>query len=371
MKRSRAAGLIAAGFVAPSVSARAQGTAPYKIGVTWPLTGPFAPSGAEFLKGPQLAVEDVNAAGGIKGRPIQLAIEDSQGSPQAGVAAYRKLVQVDGVQCIQSIFTNVVTAQIPLADDLKIPTMGSMEAPGLFNNREFSFSHAPTWDKNLPLMVNYWKANGTKRIYGLLANSSLGAIQSPALKAKVAELGGEYAESLLDPNQTDFRGVLERVRAANPQVVMLTGQGSTTEANAIKQMRELGINAQVWAFSNVYTVKSFRDAVGPYSEGLVFAGINLDPNNPISNPFVRKYRSALGFIPAYPAGECYDIIRMFAYAIGKGGYNAEAIRNVIANLKGEVTSVLGNKIMMGSDHYSVFSNAALWRVKAGKLVKLG
>ena len=56
-------------------------------------------------------------------------------------------------------------------------------------------------------------------------------------------------------------------------------------------------------------------------------------------------------------------------AIGKAGYNGEAIRGAIAGLRGEVTSVIGNKIVMGSDHYSVFTNAGLFRVKAGKLVK--
>jgi branched-chain amino acid transport system substrate-binding protein len=298
MKRSRAAAVLASSLALPPVAALAQGAAPYKIGVTWPLTGPFAAIGAEFLKGSQIAVEDVNAAGGVKGHRLQLLIEDSQGTPQGGVAAMRKLVQVDGVQAIQTIFTNVVTAQIPLADELKIPTLGSLEAPGLFAKSEYSFSHAPTWDKNLPLMAAYWKDHGIKRVYGLLANSSLGQLQSPALRAKVAELGGEYGESFLDPGSTDYRGVLERVRASNAQIVMLTGQGNLVEANAIKQARELGLTAQLWSFSNSYSAKSFRDAVGPYAEGLVFGGIYLDPNNPASNPYTVFTTNAIWRVKA-------------------------------------------------------------------------
>jgi branched-chain amino acid transport system substrate-binding protein len=368
MKRSRATTLLTAGLALPS-AARAQGNAPYKIGVTWPLTGPFAGIGGEFLKAGQIGVDDINAAGGVRGRKLQLLIEDSAGTPQLGVAAMRKLVQVDGVQLIWTIFTNVVTAQIPLSDELKVPTMGSLEAPGLFARSEYSFSHAPTWDKNLPLMASYWKGHDIKRVYGLLTNSSMGALQSPACKAAATQAGAEYGESLLDPNLTDFRGVLERARAANPQIILLTGQGSAIEANAAKQARELGINAELWSLSNSYSAKSFRDVVGPYGEGMVFGGLSLDPNNPASNGFARKFRAAVGYLPYPPAAECYDIMKIYAWAIGKAGYNAAAMRDAIATMKG-VPSVLGGTITMGSDHYSVFNNMAIWRVKAGKLVKI-
>jgi hypothetical protein len=62
------------------------------------------------------------------------------------------------------------------------------------------------------------------------------------------------------------------------------------------------------------------------------------------------------------------VIKIFAYAIDRAGYNGPAIRDVIANLKG-LPSVLGSSITMGPDHYTIFTTAALWRVKAGKLVK--
>jgi branched-chain amino acid transport system substrate-binding protein len=370
MKRSRATGLLSAGLALSPFAARAQGNAPYKLGVTWPLTGPFAGVGAEFLKGGQIATEDINAAGGIKGRKLQLLIEDSAGTPQGGVAAYRKLVQVDGVQAIWTIFTNVVTAQIPLSDELKIPTMGSLEAPGLFTRSEYSFSHAPTWDKDLPLMVTYWKSHNIKRVYGLLTNSAMGALQSPAVKAAVTQMGGEYNESLLDPNVTDFRGVLERVRAANPQVVLMTGQGSSIEATALKQGRELGIGADFWNLGNSLASKTFRDTIGPFSERMVVGGLSLDPSNPATNAYARKFRAALGYLPTYPSAECYDVVKIFAWAIDKAGYNGPAIRDAIATMKG-VPSVLGGTITMGSDHYSVFTNIGLWQVKSGKLVKIG
>jgi branched-chain amino acid transport system substrate-binding protein len=366
MKRARATALISAAGLAP-LAAPAQTNAPYKLGVTWPQTGPFAAVSVDYLKGAQFAVDDVNAAGGIKGRKLELVVEDSAGTPQGGITAMRKLAQVDGVQALMTIFTNVVTAQIPLADQLKIPAISTVESPGLFNHSEYSFSHAPTWGATTPQMLAYWKSHNMTRIYGFLTNSAIGLLQSAALQKGVPASGGTYAEALLEPDATDLRGQIERARAANAQVIVLTGQGSAVEALAVKQIRELGLKAQIWAFGQSYTSKVYHDAVGPYGEGLVMGGLYLDPN--ISNAFARRYRAEVGYIPSYIAGEWYDIVKMYAYAIGKAGYNGEAIRNAIATLKG-VPSVLGGTITMGADHYSEFGAAGLWLVKSGKLVRL-
>ena len=81
MKRARAAALISTAALAP-FGARAQTNAPYKLGVTWPQTGPYAAVSVDYLKGAQFAVDDVNAAGGIKGRKLQLVVEDSAATPQ-------------------------------------------------------------------------------------------------------------------------------------------------------------------------------------------------------------------------------------------------------------------------------------------------
>jgi branched-chain amino acid transport system substrate-binding protein len=366
MKRSRAVAVITSLPAIAPLAVRAQG-ATYKIGVTYPLTGPFAGIATDFLKGAEFAIEDINKAGGVKGRHLQLVTEDTAGTPQGGVSAMRKVVQVDGVQAILTIFTNVVTAQIPLADELKIPTLSTVESPGLFANSQYSFSHAPTWATTLPLMTAYWKAHNVKHVYGLLTNSAIGALQSSKLKTVVADSGADYAEALLDPNGTDFRGAITRARDAGAQVILITGQGTTVEANCVKQIKELGLNAQIWSFGQNYTSKAFHDAVGPYAEGMILGGLYLDPN--VSNKFARTFRDKVGYIPAYIHGEVYDIIKMFAFAIGKAGYNGEAIRSAIATMKG-VPSVLGGTITMGPEHYSEFGATGLWQVKAGKLVRV-
>jgi len=86
----------------------------------------------------------------------------TQGNPQGGVAAMRKVAEIDHVLLVLSVYTNIVTAQIPLATDLKMPTLTTTEAPGLMANAPYSFAHAATFGAYLPLLQRYWKANGVK-----------------------------------------------------------------------------------------------------------------------------------------------------------------------------------------------------------------
>src|SRR4051794_3652108 len=88
--------------------------APYKIGVTYPLSGPSGSWGQLLVPAIEIGVQHLNEGGGVNGHPLALVVEDSKGSPEGAVSSMRKVVQVDGVQVIMTIFSNVVSAQIPL-----------------------------------------------------------------------------------------------------------------------------------------------------------------------------------------------------------------------------------------------------------------
>ena len=137
--------------MAPFARARAQQAsgAPYKIGVTYPLSGPQGAWGQLIVPAIEIAVQHVNAAGGVNGRPLALVVEDSKGNPEAAVSAMRKVVQVDGVQAILTIFTNVVSAQMPLAQQFKVPLLSPVEAPGLTAKSDhWVFAHSSLLSRN-------------------------------------------------------------------------------------------------------------------------------------------------------------------------------------------------------------------------------
>jgi branched-chain amino acid transport system substrate-binding protein len=353
--------------LATAGSAQTTGHEPYKIGVTFPLTGPLANSASLYLPAAQIAVDQINKAGGINGHPLQLAVEDSQGAPEAGIAAMRKLVQVDGVQAILTIFTNVVSAQIPLAEQVKVPFLCTVETDALRNKSPWAFQHAATIDNKGKLFGQYWRDHNVKRVYGLVVNNSAGPFFSAVAKAAATAAGADYQESAFNDGDSDYRGLVARVKEYRPDGVYIAELGGLSGELLTRQLREGGVTALVYMPGIFYDEPAWRAGVGGYIGSIVESGLRFDPRT--SGPFVADYRAKLGHDPTYQAGEQYDIIKMFAAAIARSSYNGEAIRNALATLKG-VPSVFGGTITMDSSNYSVPSGDGLWQVQNGRLVKV-
>lgn len=345
----------------------AQGSSPYKLGVTFPLTGPFANNAAEYLTAINIARDDINNQGGIKGHPLSLIVEDTQASPQGGVAAFRKVTEVDGVQVVISVYTNVVTAQIPLADQLKIPNISTIESPGVATKGQYSFSHAPQYSNIVPIERAYWQKKRYRRIFMLVVNNALGQIVSPIVRGAVESIGAQYGEAQFNLGDTDYRGIIARAKDFNPDIIIVQGGGGVDEAIVIKQLRELNLNQQLFTLANNYREPIWRNTVGPYAEGMILGGPNLDTT--VVPSFAHAFKQKMGYVPGYQPAEQYDLTRIIAYAIGKVGYDGPRIRDVIATLKNFPT-VMGGTISMASDHYTRMP-LGLWLVRHGELVKVG
>lgn len=368
MYRKRFASLLALAPVALAAPAAAQtptGT-PYKIGMTFPLTGPLASSGILYVPAAQVAVNEINRSGGIDGHPLQLVVEDTQGTPQGGVASMRKLVEVDGTQAIISIYTNVVTAQIPLAAQLKVPFLCPAQAPDLMNKSDYSFAHAETIPETVALYREHWRRAHIKRLYQLVPNNAVGPYFSSEVKAAAATIGAVYGESVFNYGEGDYRGLVARVKDFNPDAIMLAVQGGIDDTLIVKQLRESGVTVPIGLSANFYEEPAWRAGIGEYVQGVILAGVTIDPV--AGKRFVGDYVIATGHSPGPVAAEVYDMANMIAWAIRRGGYGGEAIARELAVLKG-VPSVLGGTIAMDADHYSPATNA-LFVVRSEKLVRL-
>jgi branched-chain amino acid transport system substrate-binding protein len=357
--------LLAAATALVPLAGASQSATPYKIGMTFPLTGPLASVSTEYIPGAQLAAEDINRHGGVKGHPIQIVVEDTQSTPQGGVAAMRKLVEVDGVQAIVTIYTNVVTAQMPLADQLKVPTLSNILTPGLVSRSQFSFVHQATMESVSPVLERFWRAHHVKRVYGIFSDNAFGQQFAPLARATAERAGAAFAVGFLDLTVSDYRGVAVRAKEFNPDAFFIAAQGGQAETTAIRQLRELGLTVPMYNAAVFYQERSWREAVGAYSEGMYFAGVAVPDG--IAHAFIAGYRAKTGFNPDYNAAQEYDIVKLFADAIAKSSYNGQAIRNVLATSTG-VPSVFGGTISMGPDHYTVTSSVGLWQVRKGRLV---
>ena len=339
----------------------------YTIALTVPLTGPLAANTAEYTPGAEIAVAEMNKAGGIRGHHVNLIVEDSQATPQGGVTAMRKVVQVNGALGVITIYTNVTTAEMPLADQLKVPLLAAVESPGVMGRSPFSFAHASRFTLVQPLLRDYWRKTHVKRVFAFLGNNAQGNAYSPLVRATAQDVGAEYSEALINLGDADFRGVIVRAKEFNPDAIFINTSGSSAETTTIRQIRELGMTTQLFEDSNFFQSQAWRNAVGPYSEGMVFGGLNVDPTHAAA--FVKAYRERTGHPPGYVPALFYDMVKMLAYAIGKSPSNPEEQRAALEHLSG-VPSIFGGSITMGPDHYTVNSSVALWQVKLGREVRI-
>jgi branched-chain amino acid transport system substrate-binding protein len=340
------AGALALGCPAVVRAQQASGE-PYKIGVTYPLSGPQGAWGQLIVPAIEIAVQHANAAGGVNGRPLSLVVEDSKGNPEAAVSAMRKVVQVDGVQAILTIFTNVVSAQMPLAQQLKVPLISPVEAPGLTaKSGGWVFAHSSLLSRNLPPLEAYWKQKGVKKLFCFLPNTPIAPYGSGQFKEAAQRLGASYEEVLYKLGDTDFRGLIVRARAFAPDAIVIFGHGTPDEGLIMKQARELGVTTQIYTPSATPTVKSYREAAGKAIEGVIYSGFKYDPA--AAKPLIDAYRAKLGFDPDFAALEVYDMINMVAGGIKANGYTGEGIRKHIAELK-DFKSIGGGLVTMDSE----------------------
>lgn len=365
------AAFLAVLLVASPSAAYAQGKpanlAPYKIGLTYPLTGPFATNAQYLQPAIGLAADEINRGGGVKGHPLQFVQEDTQATPAGGIEAMRKVAQVDGVQAVMTIYTNVVLAQVPLADQLHVPTLSPAETPGIFDRSQYSFAHSSRQVNVLTDLAKFWKARHFQRVYAYFSNNAQGQSLQPVVRSLVEGYGGTYGDALVNVTDSDFRGIATRAKDFNPDMILVNLQGAITETTLIKQLREVGVKAPLTESAVFYDSKYWRDGVGPYSEGMYFAGISVDPT--AGRAFIHNYTAKVGYPPDYVAGEVYDMVHILAYVIGKVGYNGPAIRDALAGLKNFPT-VFGSTISMQDDHRTLFHKIGLFQVRRGRLIPI-
>lgn len=362
-----AAALVLSLPAAGLAQAKAAAGSPYKIGLTYPLTGPFATNAQTYMPAIDLAVADVNRHGGVNGHPLQIVAEDTQGTPAGGVEAMRKVVQVDGVQAVMTIYTNVVEAQIPLADQLHVPALSPAETPGLLDRAQYSFAHSSRLGDELSFVGKYFKQSGVKRVYAFWSNNAMGQIASPYERKVVEEYGGAFNDALVNLTDTDFRGIAERAKAFNPQFIIVNLQGALVETTLIKQLRETGITTPIIDPAVFYAAKYWREGVGPYAEGLYFAGITVDPA--VGKDFIHQYYLKTGAGPDYVSGEVWDMVHILAAGIAKVGYDGPKLRDYLATLK-DFPTVFGGTVSMQADHRTKFHRLGLYQVRHGKLVTI-
>ena len=315
---------------------------PVVVGVSGPLTGQYAQYGADWRRGFDLALDEINNSGGINGRPLAYRFEDTQSDPRQAVAVAQKFVADPAVIAELGDFSSAASmGASPIYQRGRLVQFGFTNShPDFTRGGDYMWSNAPNQADDMPVLANYAAKLGLRRLALAYINSDWGRT-SQDLFAKAA--GTVVASEAYLPNEQDFRSLLVRLRDAGPDGLVLISYYPDA-ALLMRQARDSGLTQPVVAAGSVYSPK-FLELAGPAAEG-VYTNTNFFPDDPrtVVQRFVAAYRAKEHALPGFYAARGYDAMMLVATVMRQFGPTRQgvhdgllAVRDVPSVLFGSVT----------------------------------
>jgi branched-chain amino acid transport system substrate-binding protein len=336
-------------FSGNALAQPAQGE-PYRIGIILPMTGSTADYGTDFNRGALLAEEEINAAGGINGRPIKLVHGDSKNSAKDGVAEFKRLVEVEKLPAIISTMTGVIIPQFPVSRETATPMMcvGAI-TPEIRKGGATVFSNYPLADDEEKEIAEYIVNRlGQKTVAIIYENSAYGKTLSAIFIEEFKKLGGTIlAEEVIEKGGRDFRSQITRIGATKPPVTV--AYAYYAEGGLIvRQAAELGVKTQFISHGSIQN-NSFAEIAGPAADGFISGSPSWDDSAPQVKAYLDTYKKKYSKDSDLYGPYFYDAVKLYAEAIKRGGYTKEGIIKGLKDIK-DFQGVVGK---MGFDRSNV------------------
>jgi branched-chain amino acid transport system substrate-binding protein len=340
--------------------AMAQDKTPLVIGAVQPLTGPVSIDGMSVVYGIKIAMERINAEGGVLGRPIQMAIEDGKGDPVESVNAVEKLIRRDKVPAIIGCWASSATlAAMPIVKRNQIPLLvETSTAPMITDQKnEWVFRFTSHNDVDGALMEQYLVPKlGFKKAAYLAVNNDWGRSMANAVTKMMEKTGGkvlfvEYASVA----ETNFTPMLTRIKSSEADTLFITTSIQSV-AMILKQLRELGIKMNCFVTSAIPAEKVIDIAGKEASEGTYFFNRYVAYAPPKgkegeNQKLMEAYQKIFpGKVPDMYVAFGYDALYIMADAIKRAGEpKAAKIREAL-----EKTDFFGltGRVKFDANHHS-------------------
>ena len=299
----------------------------YRIGVMESVTGPGETYGNVAVQAKQMAVEEINAAGGVNGRMLELIVEDSKCAAQDSITAYKKLTEVDGVKIILGTScSGAMLGAAPLAEqDGVVLFSGLATNPDIASAGDYIFRTAMN-DLQLGMDTgNVMWADGIRTVATMTEATDYAEGVRRTSVEQFEKLGGQVvAAEAYSSDVTDFRSQLTKLIGANPGALHVAAQSEFNGGTIVKQVRELGYEGPIYA-EVVVVGATALDIAGDAATGLKAITAELDPANPRSGEVLTNFKSRYGYItlPWY-MGSAYDDVHIAAECLKQTGDDQDA-----------------------------------------------
>lgn len=350
------------------------------IGALYAMTGGGSFYGEVMSAGAQLAVDEVNAEGGVEGWEFNLAIEDHEsGSADAAVSGARKLIDVDGASVMLSSFTAPTVAVHALTKENGILLLNGggigdelIGKDGLYNTRMLGAQLMPGL---IEWAATEYDADSFAVIHW---NDAAGRAINESVEGTCAEIGCEVVAS--EPHEIDernFSPMLARIAASEADVLVIGSYGNDV-GHILDQAQRQGLNLP--AIGNEWTPDA-QEVAGEAMEGYVAVLDTFDPDQPANESaeeFVSAHESENDEPPEFYGANYYELVRMvipelIRLAVAEGqdpsqpDVLVETMNRAVAEGH-EFPSIYGDSMVFNDDG-TVQKPAGVYRVEDGSLVR--
>jgi len=326
--------------------AAAQSSDPIYIGVSGPLTGPAAQYGEQWKKGFDLALEEINGAGGIDGRELAYIFEDSQADPKQSVVVAQKFVADERIIVELGDFSSTASmAASPIYQRGGLVQFGftNSHPDFTFAGGDYTWSTSVTQAQASPALADFAVTTlGLKKLAIFQINNDWGKATVDLLSPRVEELGAEIVSvQPYLPDDKDFRSAITSVKETNPDGIILVSY-QADGALIAQQVREAGLAVPFVGSASLQS-PDFIELGGEAVEGALVLGEFLvtDPR-PEVQAFVESYREKYDEDPDLFAALAYDTIYLITEAIRIGGPTREGIHAALPQLQDVPSVVYGS-----------------------------
>jgi branched-chain amino acid transport system substrate-binding protein len=265
-----AQGLTLGAGLALSPWASAQAAGPIKLGTLTPLTGAGGPYGPAMVSTVKAVIDEVNAAGGILGRQLALVSEDDQTSPEAGVRAARKLIDVDKVSAIMGTWaSSVTTAVAPLCWESKtfLATVSGADSITALPHQGYLIRTQPNTTLQGRKFGEFAIEQGAKKVFFLTPQTPFAQSQLASMKAAVEKAGGKVDSLIYDDKKPSLRTEVDTALRGAPDMIVLGGYTPDTTV-LLKDLFRANYKGRLLGFGYSVNQKLIEALPGDVSEGI-------------------------------------------------------------------------------------------------------
>jgi branched-chain amino acid transport system substrate-binding protein len=294
---------------------------PIKIGVLLPLTGTTAFYGESMRRGVELAVDEVNTAGGVGGHPLKLFIESFDYLDLKKVASStHKLIEGDKIQVLLTSWSEDTEIAAPIASKAGIPIINIIAgSAGITERFPLLFRTGPSSESFIKAQIEYALSLGKKKAAVIVAQSAYFlSMEDITVKNWKARTNTEALVQEVLPTDNDFKGVLTKIRAGGYDVIFCEIE-SRQLGNLLSQAHAQGLK-QLMLGDNPGNAQVLIENPKEVTEGFVFPTYE-----PPSAAFQKAHIAAFKSEPGVSAEYAYDTIKLLAFAMDHSGLSTEQI----------------------------------------------